>query len=126
VWRWERERGGKEDGPVPRDGPDGEGLGYGGRKRAERSRPAAWCCPWAGKKRRESWAGNGERREGKVEGFVVFFLLKPFFETFSNFKFKHFFNFSNFKTFQSFTPTNKNTMHSNYDARALIASKLLK
>jgi hypothetical protein len=35
------ERGGKEDGPVARDGPDGEGLSCGGRKRAERSRPVA-------------------------------------------------------------------------------------
>jgi hypothetical protein len=67
--------------------------------------------------------GKEERERLRV---LLFFLLKPFFETFSNFKFKHFFNFSNFKTFQSFTPTNKNTMHSNYDARALIASKLLK
>jgi hypothetical protein len=71
-----RERG-KEDGPVAQDGPDGERLGCGGRKRAERSRPAAWCCLWAGKKTEGElgWAGNGERREGKVEGFVCFFKL---------------------------------------------------
>jgi hypothetical protein len=74
VWRWERERG-KEDGP------DKERLGCGGKKRAERNRPAAWCCLWAGKKTEGElgWAGNGERREGKVEGFVFFnFCFKPF------------------------------------------------
>jgi hypothetical protein len=52
-------------------------------------------------KKRESWAGLETGKEERERLRVLFFLLKPFFKTFSNFKLKHFFNFSNFKTFQT-------------------------
>jgi IS5 family transposase len=80
VSRWERE-GEKEDGPAAVRWAGrrwaGRGVGSPGtKKRKKRKRPAGKNEEKLGR------AENGERMEGKVEGFFK----KLFFKTFSNFK----------------------------------------
>jgi hypothetical protein len=62
--------------------------------------------------KRWGWATRAERVRGKrVGGFLFLFVfLKPFFKTFSNFKFKHLFNFSNFQNILKLN-TNKQKHH---------------
>jgi hypothetical protein len=84
---------------------------------------------WAGgllgalreKEEERRWAALGwERRE-------VWYFFQILFQTFKSLNSSKLFQLLNsFPKFSNFTQTNNKTMHSNHDAQALIASKLLK